>query len=41
MSNEHRRVKAAVSELSILEFENGQLLDDKSIKFVARCEQMT
>lgn len=35
MSNEHRRVKAAVSELSILEFENGQLLDDESIRFVA------
>ena len=35
MSKEDERVESLVSELSTLEFENGRLLDDESIRLVA------
>ena len=31
-----KRVEALVSELSTIEFENGRLLDDKSIRLIAQ-----
>ena len=35
MSKEDERVGSLISELSIIEFENGQLLDDESLRLVA------